>query len=597
MVGAGNGSDAAHVTAVANQAREVIEARGYTVSAVNVPEAGKHPHTDQMNSLLFMLEAFGVLALILGAILVANVISALLAQQIRQIGSMKTVGARTRQIAALYAGSVLILGFAALAIGLPLGVWAGRFYAGITAAFLNFDVTSNSVPLWVYALMVFVGLAIPLLGALVPVLRGSRITVREALSDYGIDAGQLGISRVDSLLGRLRWLGRPLLLSLRNTFRRRTRLALTVLVMAVGGAIFLSAINVSVSWANTVDVAFASRLYDITTRFTDAYPSDLVEEKVRAVPGVTAVESWGQTKAVRKFADGTDGIIFTLTGVPPATEMIDFPQLEGRWLEEGDANVLVVNHELLDSLQKEGVEVGDTVTLTIRGQNLDWQLVGSILEGGAPRRGQNIAASAYVNIEFLNSLTGMDGLTNRILVQAAQDDDASLRAVIQRMEATYEEAGLKIVAIQPSTERKQELLDHLLVIQFGLAVIAGLIVAVGGLGLASTMSINILERTRELGVMRAIGATSDAVLQVVVLEGVVISLLSWLGAVILARPFSTVIGNFAGQIFIGTGLDFVFPPLAALAWLVGVLLIGLVASGIPAWNAVQMPVREALVYE
>lgn len=80
-----NTLDVPHITEVAYQVKDFVEKQGHTVSTVAIPKPGEHPHTDQMNSLLYFFEAFGILALILSGILVTNIISALLSQQIRQI--------------------------------------------------------------------------------------------------------------------------------------------------------------------------------------------------------------------------------------------------------------------------------------------------------------------------------------------------------------------------------------------------------------------------------------------------------------------------------------------------------------------------------
>ncbi len=366
-----------------------MEERGYNVSQVEIPNAGKHPHSDQMDSLLFLLEAFGILALILSSILVASTVSALLAQQIRQIGVMKVIGARTYQIAGLYFGSVLLLGIGGLVIGIPAGMWAGRAFAVFTAKILNFNITSDFIPHWVYAVQILVGLSVPLLAAAIPVYRGSRITVQQAISDYGIGKNQFGTNRIDMLVSRMRGMSRPLMLSLRNTFRQRSRLLFTIGILAVGGATFMSAINVGESWSNTIDVAMNARHYDIEVKFSQPYPVEYVEKTVLAVPGISEVESWVQILAARKNSDGTDGISFTLTGVTPATEMITFPIIEGRWLQSNDTNALVINHELLEGA---GMKVGDRVILKTGNKEMEWTVVGAVREIGARRRGQIVTA-------------------------------------------------------------------------------------------------------------------------------------------------------------------------------------------------------------
>ena len=193
-----------HITDIASQIKDFVQTQGHPVSAVYVPNPGEHPHSDQMNSLLFLFESFGILALVLSGVLVANIINALLAQQIRQIGVMKAIGARTRQIASLYFSTVLIFGVLALAVGIPLGLWAGRLYATLTANFLNFDITNNAVPLWVYSVEILVGLSVPLIAAAFPVIKGSQITIQQALNDYGIGTKPVNVTLSDDLLLRLR---------------------------------------------------------------------------------------------------------------------------------------------------------------------------------------------------------------------------------------------------------------------------------------------------------------------------------------------------------------------------------------------------------
>lgn len=583
------------VSNIALQVKDDLEDRGYNVSLVEIPNAGKHPQAGQMDSLLFLLEAFGILALILSSVLVASTISALLAQQIRQIGVMKVIGARTYQIAGLYFGTVLLLGIAGLVIGIPAGIWAGRGFAAFTAKILNFNITSDFIPHWVYAVQIFVGLSVPLLAAAFPVYRGSRITVQQAISDYGTGNGQFGTNRIDTLISGIRGISRPLLLSLRNAFRQRSRMLLTIGILAVGGATFMSAINVGASWTNTIDIAMAARHDDIEVIFSQPYPTAYVEKTVRAVPGVSSVESWVQTVAIRKQSDDTDDatISFTLNGVPPQTDMIAFPVIEGRWLRLDDTNALVINHELLEV---EGIKVGDRIMFKTGNKEMEWTVVGIIRELGARKRGQNIAASAYVNLDYLARITDMEDKTTNIRIKTDQHSGAALRTLTGQLEEQFDSVGLDRISVSPSTERLQVLKDHLVVIQMFLLAMAALVAAVGGLALASTMGINVMERAREFGIMRAIGACSDDVLQIVVVEGIVISVLSWLAAIVISRPLSVIIGNFAGHIFIHTDLEHVFPPIAVALWLILVIFIGTFASAYPAWRETRLPVQQVLAY-
>ena len=120
---------------------------------------------------------------------------------------------------------------------------------------------------------------------------------------------------------------------------------------------------------------------------------------------------------------------------------------------------------------------------------------------------------------------------------------------------------------------------------------------IGGLGLAGMMGLSVMERTREIGVMRSIGASNNAVGWVVITEGLLIGVLSWLLALPLSVPFSFGFDALLGQTFLGKTLIFTFTPLGPIFWLIIVVVISVIASLLPARRAVKMSIRETLSYE
>jgi putative ABC transport system permease protein len=130
-----------------------------------------------------------------------------------------------------------------------------------------------------------------------------------------------------------------------------------------------------------------------------------------------------------------------------------------------------------------------------------------------------------------------------------------------------------------------------------LLFMAFLLAVIGGLGLMGTMSINVLERTREIGVMRAIGASNRSVRRIFVVEGIIIGVISWLVGAILALPLSQLLGNLIGGLFLNAPLDHNFSINGVVIWLVVVVILSAVASFLPAWNASRLTVQEVLAYE
>ncbi len=207
---------------VAQTERKFERSGGAVYRSVVPPDA--FPAQEFLDTILWLLGVVGLLALLLSAFLTVNTIQAILTQQVRQIGVMKAIGARTYQVSGIYLRMVLLFGGVALVVALPLGVAGAQWLSRYLAEWLNFDITTwRQTPL-VWGSEIGAGLLAPILAALYPVLTATRVTVREALSDTGVSESPARAGLLDRLLLSLK-LSRPLRLSLRNTFRRRGRLA------------------------------------------------------------------------------------------------------------------------------------------------------------------------------------------------------------------------------------------------------------------------------------------------------------------------------------------------------------------------------------
>jgi putative ABC transport system permease protein len=574
--------DERHLRRVAAGVESWLRSQGHPVRRVEVPRPGKHPHADIMGLLLLAMASFGLAVLILSSILVINLLTALMAAQVRQIGVMKAIGGGRWQIARIYFAQALLLGSAAILVALPVGMAGGRMLCRKLAVFLNFDIASFGVPPWVYLLVAAIGLAVPLLAAAYPVWQGSGVSVRAALADVGTARHTFGTSAFDRALAGMSGRSRPVLLAMRNSFRRRARFLLTVLTLAAGGLFFMSALNVRASMIHTLDRWFASKRYDLAVNLGTMVPLARVERAIRDTPGVERAEGWIATEGAignRRFA---------VIGLPAATRLVGLSIAEGRSLQPGDTNAMVVNDALAATAPR--MKVGNEVNLRVGPAERSWRIVGRAREPFSP-------PVAYVSRSYADRLGGRAGMTNSVRLVLAKTDPASIDRVRASLEQSLKRQEVRALGTITKAESRFAFDQHMEMIYVFLIVMSCILAGVGGLGLMTTMSLNVLERRREMGVLRAIGASPAAVWLIVAAEGGVIGLSSWALAAIAAWPMSKLLGDSLVMAMFKSGLDFRFEPRGILIWLAVSLSLSLLASSIPAWHAARRPVREAIGYE
>jgi putative ABC transport system permease protein len=203
----------------------------------------------------------------------------------------------------------------------------------------------------------------------------------------------------------------------------------------------------------------------------------------------------------------------------------------------------------------------------------------------------------YTNYEYISRLINYPNQVYSLRIITAGHDAASQEAVNEQLQALYDQRGIQVNSSQLSTEWSAAQKAQTDVLVYFMLSMAILIAVVGGLGLAGTMSINVLERTREIGVMRAIGASNGDIQWIVITEGMVIGLISWAVSILLAFPITGILTFGVGSAIMQAPMPAVYDVSGILAWLVGILIIGTLASALPARRASRLTVRETLAYE
>ena len=583
--------DKAYITAVADAVADKIKKSGVGVGRIQVPEPGELGLQSLFEALALLLTPLGLLALFLSGFLVINTISALMAQQVRQIGVMKAIGAQRYQIVGMYLGAVLLYSVAALAAAIPLTMLVAGALASFLGGFINITFPFWSLPTNVLLIQLGVGILVPLLAAIYPVLKGTAVTVREAISDYGTQADGLEDGWLSRMLASLQGMSRPMQLSLRNTFRRRGRLVMTLITLTLGGMLFMTVGSVRASLDGLIETALNYYQFDVQITFAQPYRSAQVEQVVATLPEVGLIESWGSSSATRIRADGSEGDLLTMNALHANSAMVQPTLSSGRWLLSDDQNAVVLSQNVLSS--EPDIRVGDTILLEVNEKQSPWVVVGiAQVLGGPPS-----VIPIYVNLPYYARLTGNVDRATSVQVKLRPDSPLTMDEVAVKLSERLEAAGYDVSGSFTIATLRRFTGSFFDIIVYLLLSMGVLIASVGALGLMGTMSTNVLERTREIGVMRAVGASDWAVQRIVIVEGVFIGWLSWLLGAALAFPIGLLLATTVGTVLFQEPLPYVFSSNGLVLWFGIVTVLATVASYLPAWNAARLTVREVLAYQ
>src|SRR5207248_700836 len=147
---------------------------------------------------------------------------------------------------------------------------------------------------------------------------------------------------------------------------------------------------------------------------------------------------------------------------------------------------------------------------------------------------------------------------NSVRIALDRNDTDSIDRVKAQLEENLARNGIKVASISSKGDTRYAFDEHMVMIYVALIIMSALIGGVGGLGLMTTMSVNVLERRREMGVLRAIGASPRTIWLMLIAEGSVVGLIAWALASIAAWPLGNALGAFLIRAMFRSGLDFTF---------------------------------------
>ncbi|HAF48186.1 MAG TPA: hypothetical protein DCL08_02965, partial [Anaerolineaceae bacterium] len=496
-----------------------VEQSGLDVSSITILDSGSHPNLGYVEAIGGLLAVLGFLTVFLSGFLVFNSMSALFAQQVQYIGIMKAIGAKKSDIIKMYMVLILVFGLIALVISVPLSAWASSKLGDFLGMRLNFlSGGMRYVPL-VVILQIVIALILPQAAGIIPILKTSNISVQEAITTTGIDAGDVGTRWIDRLLQKIKGLSRPMLVSLRNTFRRKGRFILTLITLSLGGAVFISTFNVRASLESYTYQVSRYILADVSIDFDRHYRIDEIERMAMSVDGVAGVEPRGRAITQLLNEDGEAAESVEMTGAPPESDLIEPIMMKGRWILPGDRNAIVLNEAF--AVRYPDLDVGDTITLYVNRREVDWTIVGFFQFLGTD------SFNAYVPLDYLNEITGHYGQAiNFQIIASPEISRAGMQEdLARRLDDFFRTEGYALKSSTATDEIWGNATEGLDTLTTFLLIMSGLTALVGSISLAGTMGMNVMERTRETGVMRAIGATDWQVMRLVIVEGLIIGVL------------------------------------------------------------------------
>lgn len=538
-----------------------------------------------LNGLSIVFISLASMALLLTCLMILTTINNMLTEQFKIIGTIKAIGATRGKIIRGYLLTVSIYALIGTALGLGLGLFLCTQIAGIVAQQTKLDLGPYQPAPGVILVSLAAGLAIPELAALLPLWIGTRITVHQAMASYGINMGSA--RRVRSGRQRISAISQTVWLSLRGIFRKPGRAMLTILALTLSATVFMVAQTTN----NSIGVTGAATSFVSSDFEIGLGPAPIqyqpISARLRALPNVALVEPFDHADVY--IADHRTRIF----GILASTHFYIPRVVAGRWLNEHELSTLVISDV---AAQRLNAHVGESITLKQGSRQLSWQVVGVVHDldeasGTADPHGR--LGSMFTTLDNLNvSLRHIPAGSASLLELTTRDHS---QVALQRLHGEIQQALQQATLWEAEVQYASSGLDLTTVIYALFDTVAIIVALVGLLGLSNMLAAEVLERRKEIGILRSLGATGRHIGLIFWVEGLALALIAWIPGFLLAIPGSyALIGVFNANI---QPVQFALNPVVIPLTLLFIVVVSFIASFGPAFRASRVRIGEILRYE
>lgn len=569
---------------VANTLQDRLHALNIAILSTTIENPSRHVLGFIVDGIGFILQTFAIVALLLSFVIIVNMVNTILLQQTSQIAVMKTYGASQRQIQRSYLLMIWLLAWLSVLIALPLALLLANSVLNFLSLVLNLPGSGLAFSLPALSLQIGLGLLMPLLVAWFPIQRAARISVREALGGYGLSnaAARPGLSSLGRSFA-------PLMIQfmLRNASRNPNRTLLTCLILMISGVLFMAVRSTEASFMNTMNGYFGLFSVNLSVELQEFEPAGRMDWLMNSYPDITQAESWIRTTGTVILPSGEGRTIY-LSGYPQDSTLYQFRLSAGRLPDEESRNELLLNRDLA---HEHNIGVGDQIAIDLGdGRRNRWTVAGFVLDLGSFADG---TSSAMMPRDILGAEIDQRYSSNQVYVQTQVPVTDEWIFVLQNH---LTERGVSLTRLIGWDGFREQSLSTFQPITVLLLLVTFLVAIVGNIALSGLLSINVLERRREIGVLRSIGATSRTIGLIFISESVILALFSSSAAVLISLLVSD---GFASGVMslIALPQSYVYDWQGVLLWFVFAVSSALLASWLPARRAMQISIRDSLTYE
>lgn len=537
--------------------QEVLRDAGVKLRKFEAQPQAVYGHQFQIDAILAMLASVAAILATLCIVLVFDLINSLMTSERRTIGTLRAIGAGPWQIGRDYLAGFGLLGLLAGLIALIPALAGGETLAVFVLRLLNFNALSHA-PSWMLPALPAGSAGFAMLIALIRLRPALTLPVRDALSRADLAQGSRLAEAMQPLLRRLPPLPRMAAWSLA---RKPWRTLLTAVILSLGLTFFMTAMTLRGSMLQTLEVTRRTNAFDVAVMMRAETPRTTLEAWLDGVPGIAHADYWSSSSATLEDKQTP------LLRVPADAQAVRPDLLAGTWLSADRPNDIVVNQKMLQ--ENPALHLGGAYRLD--GEEV--RLAGVVREFWGGR---------------VFALKRQQDSANLVLISLPDHSFRSQLSMLPKLE------GPGVATVEPAGMMEAIILGHLDPLTLLLGILAVLALLVGGLGLGSAIAVGIVERFREIGVMKAVGARARAIFLLIVSEGAFVALLGWGIAASLAPLVSKPIVDAFGSLVVGYPFEYrsgLEGPLGAFA---AAMAAALIASLLPTRTALRASVRAAL---